>query len=81
MDISDPIATLGFLFLGGDGPPCPDSADANDDGEVDVSDAITVLTVLFLGGDAIPPPGSKDCGGDPTEDLLPPCAYPEAACP
>jgi hypothetical protein len=69
VDISDPIATLGFLFLGGTALPCADAADANDDGKVDISDAIATLTSLFLGGLELPPPNGSS-GEDPTSDGL-----------
>src|SRR6185436_6181336 len=32
VDVSDSIATLGYLFLGSGAPACLDAADANDDG-------------------------------------------------
>ena len=44
LDISDGIATLGFLFLGGSPPPCQKAADANDDGRLDISDGIYGLS-------------------------------------
>jgi hypothetical protein len=69
LDISDPVAVLGFLFLGTDTPPCIDAADANDDGELDISDPVHGLSFLFLGGPA-PPAPFPDCGADPTDDAL-----------
>lgn len=59
IDISDPIALLSFLFLGGAGPACKpidECADANADGRVDLSDSVHILNYLFLGG---PPPGHR----------------------
>jgi hypothetical protein len=55
-DISDAIAKLAFLFLGG--PPCQcfDAADDNADGRCDVSDAVYGLGHLFLGSPAPPAP-------------------------
>jgi hypothetical protein len=71
IDVSDAIATLGFLFTGQAAPPCLDSADTNDDGALDISDAITLLSFLFVGGAPIPFPGPLDpCGDDPTADAL-----------
>ncbi len=70
VDISDPISTLGVLFLGVGEITCRDAADSNDDGEVDISDAINTLGVLFLGTGFIPPPGMTRCGVDPTGDRL-----------
>ena len=40
INISDGIATLGFLFLGTGVLPCLDAADANDSGSVDIADAV-----------------------------------------
>ncbi len=78
LDISDPVATLGFLFLGDAPPACLDAVDANDDGVPDLSDAIYSLAFQFLGG-APPPPPFGECGEDPTADALNCQSYP--ACP
>ncbi|MGQ9589532.1 MAG: fibronectin type III domain-containing protein [Planctomycetota bacterium] len=59
LNISDPIALLSFLFLGGDPPPCAEVGDANADGRLDLSDAVFVLAYLFLGGDPIVPPEAR----------------------
>jgi hypothetical protein len=67
-DISDPIATLGALFLGEGDPPCGDACDSNDDGQLDISDPISTLEALFLGQGEIPLPGMASCGVDPTTD-------------
>ena len=72
LDLSDPLAILGGLFLGS-GIPCPDAADVDDDGRIDLADPIALLAHLFLGGTAPPAPGPADCGQDPTADGLPPC--------
>jgi hypothetical protein len=74
MELTDAIAVLGRLFLGGEAPGCPDAADANDDGELNLTDPIAILSRLFLGREALPPPGPVDCGVDPTPDGLPACA-------
>jgi hypothetical protein len=68
-DISDPVFTLGYFFIGGDSPTCLDAADANDDGGLDLSDPIHLLQGLF-GGAGSPPPPYPDCGADPTADDL-----------
>jgi hypothetical protein len=70
VDISDPIFTLNFLFLGGEAPLCKDAADADDDGLVNITDAIFELNFLFLGGSPIPPPWDAP-GVDPTPDAVP----------
>ena len=61
VDLSDAIATLGFLFLGDSEPTCLDSADANGDARLDISDAVYSLGFLFLGGQEFPPP-FPECG-------------------
>jgi hypothetical protein len=69
VNISDPIATLGFLFVGEGRIRCPDAADANDDGLIDISDPLATLGHLFNASGSLPPPaGGK--GHDPTEDAL-----------
>jgi len=67
--LSDPLATLGYLFLGEEEPPCLDALDSDDSGRVDLTDAVYCLTSQFLAG---PPPSAPlpDCGVDMTEDDL-----------
>lgn len=83
-DISDPINTLNYRFLGTGNVRCPDAADINDDGEIDLSDAIFSLNRLFMNPSlTIPPPNAKEIEGklvfdsangiDTTEDKLPVC--------
>jgi hypothetical protein len=52
VDISDPVAILGYLFQG-NALACRGAADFNEDGRTDMSDAIAILASLFLGG--LPP--------------------------
>ena len=68
MDITDPIVTMAFLFLGGPGS-CLDRHDSNDDGALDISDPIYTLSALFLGG-PLPRPPHPEAGVDPTVDGL-----------
>jgi hypothetical protein len=75
IDLSDPVATLDFLFLGGSPLPCPDSADVNDDNSLDITDAVSSLEFQFLGGPEPAAPGPANCGPDPTNDTLGPCTY------
>ena len=70
VDISDPVTTLGVLFLGEGTFLCQDAADSNDDGQIDISDPIGTLGALFLKTGTIPFPGTRDCGDDPTEDAM-----------
>ncbi len=69
IEITDAVATLGFLFLGAERPFCMDALDANDDGALNVTDPVFTLNFLFLGGAALPAPhpGPEI---DPTEDAL-----------
>jgi plastocyanin len=69
LDITDPLATLDFLFVGRAVRCCEDALDANDDGAVDISDPILVLNFLFSGGVTMPPPHPGP-GADRTEDEL-----------
>ena len=57
VDLSDGIATLTFLFTGGERPGCADAADADDSGNIDLSDGIYTFQYLFIGGAPPPPPG------------------------
>lgn len=68
LDITDPIFTLGHLFLGTFTPECLDAADFNDSGLVQLDDAIGSLNYQFLGGPPPPAPGAYACGLDPTPD-------------
>jgi hypothetical protein len=70
VNISDPIMTLGVLFLGHGSFTCLEACDSNDDGDTNISDPITTLGFLFLGGYSIPAPGPEACGVDPGEDPL-----------
>jgi len=55
-DITDAIFLLGYLFLGGEKPPCEAACDANSDASADLSDAVSLLAFLFQGGPAPEPP-------------------------
>ena len=70
LDISDPVANLGFQFIGTFDPPCRDACDFNDDGIIDITDPIANLTHQFVGGPPPARPGKEVCGVDPTEDEL-----------
>ncbi len=67
-DISDPVAVLGYLFLGGQ-VTCENASDSNDDGAIDLADAIQLLGYLF--SSVNPPPAPfPDCGTDSTTSSL-----------
>ncbi len=77
VDISDPVAILGYLFVGSFDPSCLESADADDSARVDIADAIYLLNFLFGRGQR-PPEPTSGCGIDPTPSTLgceafPPC--------
>ena len=55
VNITDPIYTLQWLFLGGEEPPCQLAADANGDDRIDLSDVVVELRYLFSGGVTVPP--------------------------
>ncbi len=69
VSITDAIAVLNYLFLGGLAPPCPDAADADDNGDVNITDPVVILGRLFLGRAPLPPPYPAE-GPDPTRDSL-----------
>lgn len=69
-DLSDCIAILNFLFLGGRPPLCADACDSNNDNTLNISDPLGILNFLFGGGDPLPAPGSADCGREPAADTL-----------
>ena len=59
VDISDAIAILSYLFMGGS-LRCPNNADINGDGTVDISDPVKLLGKLFgIGGGGSVPDNSK----------------------
>lgn len=61
IDISDPMFTLFYHFLGRRSPDCLAAADANGDGLIDISDAIFSLEYLYLRGPR-PPAPFPSCG-------------------
>jgi uncharacterized protein (DUF1800 family) len=71
VNLSDPIMTFNYLFVGSATATCLDAADANDDGTVNLSDGLFTLNALFTGGTPIPAPGTEVCGIDPTPDPAP----------
>jgi hypothetical protein len=79
IDISDPICTLNWLFLGTSEPICVAATNVNGDAEVDISDPVYMLASLFLGG---PPPSPPfgECGLSAQADEALGCSSPPAAC-
>ena len=73
LDISDPIYTLGFLFLGNPVDlSCTDAADVDDSGAVGIADAIFTFQYLFypeVNTQRIPLP-FPEASIDPTPDSL-----------
>jgi hypothetical protein len=70
VQLTDGVALLNFLFLGGQRPPCLDAADSDDSGRLDLTDALGILNFLFLGGTRLAAPGPEEAGQDPTPDTL-----------
>jgi hypothetical protein len=69
VDISDPILTLGYLFLGRVIETCLDALDTDDTGKLNISDPILSLNFLFSGG--VPPlPPFPEPGIDSTQDAI-----------
>ncbi|MBN1418239.1 MAG: FG-GAP repeat protein [Planctomycetes bacterium] len=71
LEIGDAIVVLNALFVpgAGEGVPCWDATDANDDEIIDLSDAMRILMLLFADGPVLPPPFGE-CGPDPFGDEL-----------
>ncbi|MGH9360695.1 MAG: hypothetical protein ACRD2T_02175, partial [Thermoanaerobaculia bacterium] len=82
VDLTDPVALLGYLFLGQAIPECLDAADADDSGDLVLTDAIVSLGWQFLGGEAPPDPGPSACGPDrtPRDPPFAACVYPAESC-
>jgi hypothetical protein len=78
INITDGIALLNFLFLGGKKPGCLEACNADDDGQLNITDGIAILNFLFLGGRA-PEPPYPGCGNDTTG--TPNCEVAHSSCP
>lgn len=63
VSMSDAVALLNWLFLGGKQPGCDEQADINGSGEISLADAVYELQWEFAGG-APPPAPFPDCGPD-----------------
>jgi hypothetical protein len=71
-DISDPVAFLGWKFLGQPAPICQAACDINADGMLDISDAVYDLQFQFLGGPK-PKLALPDVSNYPACDNFPGC--------
>jgi hypothetical protein len=69
VNITDGIAILIHLFLGGPQIRCSDAGDVNDEGLINMTDAIYLLRHLFL-GETAPPSPYPNPGYDETDDVL-----------
>ncbi len=49
IELTDPVHTLSYLFIGGLESPCLSAADTDDNGSLEITDAIGLLGWLFLG--------------------------------
>jgi hypothetical protein len=72
LNLTNGIAILNWLFLGGPDPVCFDAADVDNDGQINLSDGVNIFNFLFLGGPPPRPPGpvTEPCGPDPDADNL-----------
>lgn len=57
VDVTDGVFINGWLFNGGNEPPCLNQADVNHDGAITVTDSSYLFNWLFLGGPQPPAPG------------------------
>ncbi len=55
LDISDPIAILAYLYMGGAAPKCPALLDPDVNGIIELTDVVFLLGYLFLDGAAPSP--------------------------
>ena len=69
LDLTDVIALLAYLYLGGVPGPCEDAGDSDDSGDLDITDFVYLLNYQFLAGPEPPPPFHAK-GPDPTPDSL-----------
>lgn len=81
LEITDPINSLSFQFLGTFDPVCMDALDFDDNGKVEITDPVANLSHQFLGTAPPPAPGKEQCGVDPTDgDDLGCEDYPDTSC-
>ncbi len=73
-DVSDAVAILTYLFLGGPRSVCQDAVDVDDDGALTITDPIYLLSFLFLSGPPIPAPHSAPGIDETPDDLI--CSVP-----
>ena len=67
LDISDPVATLLYLFQGSEILTCEDHGDVDDNGILQLTDPVLALSFLFREGSS-PAPPFPEPGLDPTAD-------------
>ena len=80
INITDGVALLNFLFMGGAAPPCREACNMDDGNDLNISDGIAVLNFLFLGGPG-PAPPYPACGPDVSASGGAPCEFSHPACP
>ena len=66
---ADSVATVGYVYNVGVETPCPDAADANDDGVLNAADAVFSLGALLF-DTSLPLSVSGECTADATTDSL-----------
>jgi hypothetical protein len=52
VNVSDAVAVINYVFIGGDPPDPIEAGDANCDAAVNVSDAVYIINYVFIGGNA-----------------------------
>ena len=60
LNISDPVSHLNFLFSGGTGPTCEETADYDGDSNINITDPVACLNYLFL-ATGRPPARGEGC--------------------
>src|SRR4030095_16305119 len=71
VDLTDPIAMLGYLFQGVPADlGCKEAGDMNDDGKLHITGPLAGLGYLFLGSPAVLASPFPGCGVDPTGGTL-----------
>lgn len=65
VDISDAVAILDGVYLGGDAIRCREAADADHNAEVDLTDALVIIEVLFAGNEGVAGVHWNECALDP----------------
>jgi len=55
INIVDAVFLVGYIFFGGDPPPCPEEGDVDADDAINVVDVVYLVDYIFFSGPAPPP--------------------------